>query len=62
MHWAVDSAATFLALLVLLLIFGVSVIVIAVIAVVIGAIAAPSTRRAEIRGLAAREQDGQATS
>lgn len=60
MHWAVDTAVAFLALLVLLLIFGVSVIVIAVIAVVIGAIAAPQTRGAEMRALAAREQDGQA--
>lgn len=61
MHWAVDSAVAFLALLVLLLIFGVSIIVIAVIAVIVGVVAAPSTRRAEMRGLAAREQDGQAT-
>lgn len=60
-HWAVDSGVAFLALLVLLLIFGVSIIVIVVVAVVIGAIAAPSTRRAEMRALAEREQDGRAT-
>lgn len=56
-HWAVDSAVAFLALLVLGLILGASIIVIAVIAVVVGAAAAPSTRRAEMRALAAREQD-----
>ncbi len=55
-HWAVDSAVAFLALLVLLLIFGVSIIVIAVIAVILGTIAAPYTRSAEMRALAAREQ------
>lgn len=56
-HWAVDSAVAFLALLVLGLILGASIIVIAVISVVVGAVAAPSTRRAEMRALAAREDD-----
>ena len=46
----------FLALLVLGLILGASIIVVAVIAVVVGVVAAPSTRRAEIRALAEREQ------
>jgi hypothetical protein len=55
-HWAVDSAVAFLALLVLLLIFGFPILVIVVLAVVIGAAVAPSTRRAEIRALAEREQ------
>jgi hypothetical protein len=54
-HWAVDSAVAFLALLVLGLIFGVSLLVIAAVAVAIGAAAAPSTRRAEVRALAERE-------
>jgi hypothetical protein len=55
-HWVIDSAVAFLAMLVLLLIFGFPILVIVVFAVVIGAVAAPSTRRAEIRGLAEREQ------
>ncbi len=46
-HWAVDSAVAFLALLVLGLILGASILVIAVIAVVVGLAVAPSTRRAE---------------
>jgi hypothetical protein len=56
-HWAIDTAVAFLALLVLGLILGASIIVIVVIAVVVGAAAAPSTRRAEMRALAAREHD-----
>jgi hypothetical protein len=55
-HWAVDSAVAFLALLVLGLILGASIIVVAVIAVVVGAVAAPSTRRAEMRALAERDE------
>jgi hypothetical protein len=55
-HWVIDSAVAFLALLVLLLIFGFPILVIVVVAVVIGAMVAPSTRRAEIRSLADREQ------
>ena len=55
-HWAVDSAVAFLALLVLGLILGASILIIAVIAVVVGLAVAPSTRRAEMRGLAEREQ------
>jgi hypothetical protein len=44
----------FFALLVLGLILGASMVVVAVIAVVVGAVAAPSTRRAEMRALAER--------
>jgi type III secretory pathway component EscV len=54
-HFAVDTAVAFLALVVLGLIVGVPLIVIAAIAIVVGAIAAPSTRRAEQNALAARE-------
>lgn len=57
MHWAVDSAVAFAAFLVLGLILGASLLVVAAIAVMAGAAAAPATRRAEMRGLAAREQD-----
>ncbi len=55
-HWAIDSAVAFLALLVLGLILGASIVIVAVVAVVIGVAVAPSTRRAEMRGLAEREQ------
>jgi type IV secretory pathway TrbL component len=58
-HFGVDSAVAFLALIVLGLIFGVGWGVIAVMALVIGAIAARFTRQAEARALAARrEQTG----
>ena len=56
MHWVIDSAVAFLAMFVLGLIFGVPILVIVIVAVVFGAVVAPSTRRAEIRGLAEREQ------
>jgi hypothetical protein len=55
-HFGVDSAVAFLALVVLGLLVGVPWLVTAVIALVIGAIACRYTRRAEIRALAAREQ------
>jgi hypothetical protein len=55
-HWAVDSAVAFLALLVLGLILGQSIVVIAVVAVIVGLAVAPSTRRAEMRGLAERDE------
>jgi hypothetical protein len=54
-HFVVDTAVTFLAVFVLGLILGIPILVIAGISIVIGAVAAPSTRRAEIRALAARE-------
>ena len=53
-HLAVDSAVAFLALVVLGLIIGAPLLGIAGLAVVVGALATPSTRRAETRGLVAR--------
>jgi hypothetical protein len=60
-HFGVDSAVAFLALVVVGLIVGVPWGVTAVVAIVIGAVACRSTRRAEERALAARVQpaDGQ---
>jgi hypothetical protein len=55
-HFAVDTAVAFLAVFVLGLILGAPLLVIVAIAIVIGAIAAPRTRRAEINALAARER------
>ena len=55
-HFGVDSAVAFLALIVLGLLIGVGWGVIAVLALVIGAIAARYTRRAEVRALAARRE------
>jgi hypothetical protein len=55
-HFGVDSAVAFLALVVFGLIVGVPWAVTAVVALLIGAIACRSTRRAEMRALAAREQ------
>ena len=58
-HFGVDSAVAFLALIIVGLIIGVGWLAIAVVAVVIGAIAARFTRQAEARALAARrEQPG----
>jgi hypothetical protein len=54
-HFGVDSAVAFLALVMLLsVIFGVPWGIVAIISLVIGAVAAPYTRRAEVRALAAR--------
>lgn len=58
MHFGVDSAVAFLALVVVGLIVGVPWGVTAVVALVIGAVACRSTRRAEARALAARVQPG----
>ena len=55
-HFGVDSAVAFLALLVLGLIFGVPWGITAAVALVIGAIACRYTHRAEVRALAEREQ------
>jgi hypothetical protein len=55
-HFGVDSAVAFLALVVLGLIMGVPWLVTAIVALVIGAIACRYTHRAEVRALAAREQ------
>jgi hypothetical protein len=53
-HFGVDSAVAFLALILLGLILGIGWVVVVVVALVFGAIAAPYTRRAEARALAAR--------
>jgi hypothetical protein len=54
-HFGVDSAVAFLALVMLGLLIGVPWGITAVIALVIGAIACRYTHRAEVRALAARE-------
>ncbi len=56
-HWAIDSAVAALAILFLGLIAGFSLVTILVTGAILGLIAAPFTRRAEIRALAARGQD-----
>jgi hypothetical protein len=55
-HFGVDSAVAFLALILLGLIIGVGWAVVAVVALVIGAVAARFTRQAEARALAARRE------
>ena len=55
-HFGVDSAVAFLALLMLGLIFGVPWGITAIVSLVIGAAVCRSTRRAELRALAARHQ------
>jgi hypothetical protein len=55
-HFGVDSAVAFLALVMLGLIVGIAWGITAAIALVIGAIACRYTQRAEVRALAAREQ------
>ena len=56
MHFGVDSAVAFLALIVLGLIFGVPWGITAMVALVIGAVACRYTHRAEVRALAERAQ------
>ena len=56
MHFGVDSAVAFLALVMLGLIVGIPWGITAIVALVIGAVACRYTRRAEVRALAAREQ------
>ncbi len=58
MHFAVDAAVIFLASVLVLFFLDVSVWVIAFIAVILGAAAAPFTRRVEERGLARRYAAG----
>ena len=58
-HWAIDSAVAALAILFLGLIAGFSLVTILVTGAILGLIAAPFTRRAEVRALAARERDAQ---
>jgi hypothetical protein len=55
-HFGIDSAVAFLALVMLGLIVGVPWGITAAVALVVGAIACRYTRRAEVRALAAREQ------
>ncbi len=55
-HFGVDSAVAFLALVVLGLIVGVPWGITAIAALVIGAVACRYTHRAEVRALAARQQ------
>jgi hypothetical protein len=54
-HFGVDSAVAFLALIMLGLMLDIPWGVVAIVALVIGAVACRYTRRAEIRALAARE-------
>jgi len=53
----IDTAVAFLALLVVGLIVGAPLLAIAAVAVIVGAIAAPYTRRAEARALAERVRE-----
>lgn len=53
-HWLVDAAVAFLAVVVVALFWGLPVVLVALVALGLGAVAAPFTRRAEIRSLAAR--------
>ena len=55
-HFGVDSAVAFLALVMLGLMLGVPWGLTAIVALVIGAVACRFTHRAEVRALAAREQ------
>ena len=54
-HFGVDSAVAFLALIMLGLMLGVPWGVVAIVALAVGAVACRYTRRAEMRALAARE-------
>jgi hypothetical protein len=54
-HWLIDAAVAFLAVLIVALFWGVPLVPLAIGALAVGLIAAPFTRRAEIRALAARE-------
>ncbi|MFI5053233.1 MAG: hypothetical protein ACHQDE_02635 [Acidimicrobiia bacterium] len=56
-HFGIDSAVAFLALVLLGLIVGVPLVAIAATALVVGAVAARYTRRAEARALAARDRE-----
>lgn len=53
-HMAVDAAVAFLALVLVGLILGFGLVEIAVAAAVVGIVAGPFTRRAEVRALEAR--------
>jgi hypothetical protein len=53
-HWLIDTAVVFVGVAFLALLTGLSLIAVAVVAAALGAVAAPLTRRAEIRALAER--------
>jgi hypothetical protein len=55
-HIAIDAAVAFLLSAVVLLIWDVDLVTVVIIAAVLGALAAPLTRRAEERALAARPE------
>ena len=54
-HWAIDAAVTFLVVVLVALFAGLSIWIVVVASVVIGWLVTPFSRRAEARGLAARE-------
>lgn len=56
-HWLVDALVAFVAVAFLALVTGLPLLPIAIGALVVGLIAAPFTRRAEVRALRAREPD-----
>jgi len=58
-HFGVDTAVAFLAVFLIGLMFSYGIADIAVVAAVMGAIAAPFTRRAEQRALDARKEEHQ---
>lgn len=53
-HWLVDAAVAFVAVVIVALFWGVPLVPLAIAALAVGLVAAPFTRRAEIRGLDAR--------
>lgn len=53
-HWLVDAAVAFVAVAFLALLLGIPLVPLALVAMGVGLVAAPFTRRAEIRALAAR--------
>jgi hypothetical protein len=56
-HWAVDTAIAFLVMVLPALFLGVSIWIVVIVAVALGWFLMPVTRRAELRGLAAREAE-----
>lgn len=54
-HWLVDAAVAFLAVVIVALFWGVPLVPLAIAALLVGLVAAPFTRRAEIRALTARD-------
>lgn len=58
-HWLVDAAIFFVAVVIVALFWGVPLVPLAIVAMVVGLVAAPFTRRAEIRGLEARTTDAE---